>query len=51
MSLANQKQKDAAMAAYLKKLGIERTVCNCSICHRLVGLAHYEGHLMTCRGR
>jgi hypothetical protein len=51
MSLQNKRQKDSAMAAMMKALGVERTVCNCPLCHRLVGLNHLEGHLMSCKGR
>jgi hypothetical protein len=51
MSLANQKQKDSAMAAMLKRLGIERRSCSCPICHHLVGLASLEGHILSCKGR
>jgi len=51
MSLTNQKQKDAAMAAYLKKMGVKRATLNCAICHHSVGRAGYENHLRTCKGR
>lgn len=51
MSLQNQKQKDAAMAAYLAARGIKRDYCNCAICHHRVGLSGYENHLRSCKGR
>jgi recombinational DNA repair protein (RecF pathway) len=49
--LSNKKKKDAAMAALMKRLGIERNVCNCAICHHTVGLSYYELHLLSCKGR
>lgn len=51
MSLANQKAKDAAMAARMKKLGIERRSANCPICQREVSLSGMNNHITVCRGR
>jgi len=48
---AGRKAKDAAMAAYMKARGIKRTTLNCAICHGAVGIANYEGHLLSCKGR
>jgi len=49
MSLTNKKQKDAAMAALMKKLGIERKHCNCPMCHKVVNLSSLSNHLDKCR--
>ena len=43
--------KDAAMAAQLKKEGVERTVAACPICHRVVSLTRLPVHVLTCKGR
>lgn len=51
MSLANKKKKDSAMAQMMKRLGIERTACNCPICHNLVSLNRLPTHLPQCKGR
>lgn len=49
--LQNQRAKDAAMAARLKALGIERRSANCPICHRVTALSSLQHHITTCRGR
>lgn len=51
MSLASQKKKDAAMAAYMKARGITRSGLACAICHHVVSIDRYEGHLLSCKGR
>jgi hypothetical protein len=48
MSLANKKKKDSAMAQLMKRLGIERSSCNCPICHSLVSLNRLYFHLGNC---
>ncbi len=44
--LANRKAKDAAMAAEMKRLKIERTSFRCPICYGMVSLNSAYGHIV-----
>lgn len=45
------KEKDQAMAAMMKALGIERTSARCPVCHVLTSLRSLYMHIATaCRG-
>lgn len=51
MGLAEQRKKSSAMAAYMKKHGIERDTTACPHCHKATGLnAKMLSHMMTCKG-
>lgn len=49
----NRKQKDQAMAEYMKKKGIMRTTSQCPMCHHTIGLNTLPLHLgrEVCRPR
>ncbi len=48
---SNLRNKNQAMAQYMKKHGIQRHVCRCPVCHGLVSLNALFGHLGGCKGR
>jgi hypothetical protein len=41
----NKKAKDQAMAAMMKRLGIERTMMRCPICHVEISVRHAYVHI------
>jgi hypothetical protein len=47
MSLSSKRNKDQAMAQYMKEKGITRTACNCPICHGIVSLNRLYAHIIT----
>lgn len=46
----NTRNKNIAMAAYMKAHGIERHTCNCPLCHARVSLNALYAHLGKCGG-
>lgn len=45
---SRNRNKNVAMAAYMKAHKVERHVCLCPICHRQVGLNSLYSHLGKC---
>jgi hypothetical protein len=45
------KEQNASNARRMKEQGIVRKTLACSICHRVVAIFGYEGHLLSCKGR
>lgn len=53
MGLAERRKKDGAMAAYMKKNGVDRRTMACPRCHGTIGIGTKPllSHLNTCTGR
>lgn len=47
---ARLKAKNQAMAAEMKRLGIERKVARCPVCNKVVGLNTIAQHIGSCKG-
>lgn len=50
MAGADQRTKDAAMAARLKSEKVERKSANCPMCHHMITLAGMYSHIVTHKG-
>jgi hypothetical protein len=44
------KAKNQAMAAEMKRLGVERKVARCPVCNKIVALNGIATHINTCKG-
>ena len=49
MGANNRSLKDKTMAAYLKKMGIQRTTQRCPMCGN-PSVANIQNHLNVCKG-
>lgn len=47
MSAQTRSQRDKEMAAYLKKIGHERTSARCPVCNSIVGLNTFQSHIAS----
>jgi len=45
---ARLRNKNTAMAAYMKEHNIHRSVCRCPMCHGLIAIDRIYGHLGGC---
>ena len=42
--------KNAAMAAEMKRNNVERRICRCPVCNKLVSVAGVAQHITSCKG-
>lgn len=47
MPASERKNKDANMAAYMKRKGIQRTTQRCPICYKIVANKMFDQHIAT----
>lgn len=49
-SAGRLRAKNAAMAAEMKRNNVERRICRCPVCNKLVSVAGVAQHITSCKG-